>query len=504
MQLYSLNGKMRTALGLLMLAPVMTGCMNWPYDRGMTSSVVGQPTPLDGYQYSLAEDMPLSRAFVSLSQIAGQPIAVRETRFANGVEQFVILQSEATADGENRVEIRAVGGTSDVRVIEQHTEVRSTDLVSIQKELRDFVWGTQMKIVQTVESNAYGTFGYALGQRSSGYNCMYGWQTVKGERKQKNLFGIFAGSSTKLSVRVRLCRSDLTQRQLVDVMRTMRVTMAADALDVQPKLQWRNESYGVSSTGGPDGTVPGYITEGLAPLDGVTPSVVPLASAPVVQRTIVRTTTRTAPVTRAPTRTTTRRVVETVRDDRALSELNPDRNKTTIFVDPREYEAVPLPDDISNAPQIRQGTVQQNGSRFAVPGNTAPGIRVIPLSQNQTSGVQSEASREQRKNAVSQLNGQNVNNSGLWEGSSENGLGQDSRNKFLAPEREGYRGLDLEEIQRQSRVEGSNAKHNLWLNDVARNDNTGMPLQRPCELLKDANCAQTNAANRAPSILRSQ
>jgi hypothetical protein len=45
-------------------------------------------------------------------------------------------------------------------------------------------------------------------------------------------------------------------------------------------------------------------------------------------------------------------------------------------------------------------------------------------------------------------------------------------------------------------VQGDNAKHNLWLNDVARNDRDGLPLGRPCELMRD--CRDGQPA-RAPS-----
>lgn len=487
---------MARALLLAGTALVLSGCGNWPYDRQLTSAVVAQPVPLDGYQYTLAEDVPLSRAFVALPYLAGQPIGARETRYANGIEQIIVLQSQATSDGENNIEIRAVqDGKSDNRVVDQHLKIRSTDSASIKKELRDYVWGTPMSIVPTIESNAYGAFGYALGNRSNGYRCMYGWQTIKGEEKRKNLFGVFKSTTTNLSVRVRLCRSDLSETQMVDIMRGLRVTMNPDALEIQPKMHWRNEGYGISSSATPGTAVPGYITEGLSPVTSA-----PIAAAPVVEGTIpaqpVIETPRPARTTSKPTLFKTKpkaAPVQSVADpDRVV---DPKTKRVTIFVDPRDYAAVPLPGDIANAPQIqRQGTQ----SPFAVPGSA--GGAVVPSAD--AGGLQSDAARENRKQAVRQISGVTSVPGPGWNapassgGGFGGGYGSDTRDLFLAPERDGYQGVDLEKL-RKDQAEGTNVKHNLWLNDKARNDNDGLPLQRPCELIRDADCAAQNAANRA-------
>ena len=99
---------MRTALVLALIAPLSACVFNNPLDRQLTSSTILEPSPMDGYQYEMAEEVPLSRAFMELPTMAGPIIAAREKRYANGVEQVMILESEAAADGENRIEVRVV------------------------------------------------------------------------------------------------------------------------------------------------------------------------------------------------------------------------------------------------------------------------------------------------------------------------------------------------------------------------------------------------------------
>lgn len=493
-----------SVLAGLALAGLAAGCTAWPLDRQLTSATMLEPTPLDGYQYGLAEEMPLSRAFVELPYLSGKLIAVREKRYANGVEQIMVLESEAIADGENRVEVRVTQSSSaDDRIKNEYLQVRSSRQEQIRSDMKEFVWGVPMRIVASVEANAYGTYGYALGRSKLGFNCLLGWQNVKGVMKAKRDWGFMSSRSTDMSLRFRICRSDLSEAQLVSIIRGFRITFDPAALNHEPKMVWRNDGINVSGTYGGDGAVPGYITEGLAPGAAApsVPDVEPLATQPVaVSRatpvTPRTTTTKPAPKTapksapnttpKAPPRRTADGELISKGDPSELERLDPDRNQTTIFVDPREYAAVPMPGDVANAPNLSNGSAtgaQGNNSRFTVPGKTAP-----LATQGATGGAQSDQAREQRKEMIRQipLGGETLSSAPSAAGGA-GGLSGGDRGLFLAPEKEGYRGLDLQAIQRGT-VEGDNAKHNLWLNDVARDDRDGMPLGRPCELLRDANC----------------
>jgi hypothetical protein len=497
----------RSGLAVASLAAMsllLSGCIfNSPLDRELTSATTLEPSPLDGYQYELAREMPVSRAFVELPMMTGPIIAVREKRYANGVEQIVVLESEAAADGENRVEIRVVQDSrADSRIKNEYLQVRTTRQEQIRSDFREFVWGVPMQIVSAVEANAYGTYGYALGRSKQGYNCLLGWQNVKGVMRQKRLLGFISTATTQMSVRLRICRTDLTEDQLVSIIRGMRITVDPSALMEEPRMIWSNEGHNIAGSIAGNGTAPGYVTEGVAMPDGGTlplPDVEPVAeqpavtSAPAAPQRSTRPRTETAPANPPARQTPPRRSaprttdeVAAVSDPRELDGLDPLRNKTTIFVDPRDYATVPAPGAGAIAPQRPvQGATGQ--SRLVPPSSSV-------LAPAGSGGLQSQDAREQRKEMVRQiplsgegtLTNSKLNRNGARPSAASGG--SDGRDLFLAPEREGYRGLNLEDLQRQSRVEGDNAKHNLWLNDLARDDRTGLPLGRPCELLKSGRC----------------
>jgi hypothetical protein len=499
------TGSLLRPLAGLTLALGLSGCMAWPLDRQLTSATMLEPTPLDGYQYGIAEEKPLDRAFVELPYLAGRLIAVREKRYANGVEQVMVLESEATADGENRVEVRVTQtAASDDRISSEYLQVRSSRQEQIRSDMKEFVWGVPMQILGSVEGNAYGTYGYALGRSKMGFNCLLGWQNVKGVMKRKKTLGFMSSNATQMSLRFRICRSDLTEEHLVSIIRGYRITFDPDALLQEPKMVWRNDGINISGTHGRDGAVPGYVTEGLAPGSvPAAPDVEPLLEqAPVAQAPVQRSAprqpaTRSAPQTREPARRApdVRRIPrqeEMVRqgDPSELNGLDPMRNKTTIFVDPREYASVPMPGQVSGQLPSEGGGAPGsagNGSRFLVPGGSSGTV--------DESNPQSQDARERRKQMVRQIP---MGGDTLSRTPSPAGGGQQTKGLFLAPEREGYRGLDVKDLQRSSRVQGDNAKHNLWLNDVARDDRDGLPLGRPCELMRDCRDEPARAPSPAP------
>ena len=485
---------------------------------------------MDGYQYELAEEVPLSRAFMELPTMAGPMIAVREKRYANGIEQIMILESEAAADGENRIEVRVTQpGKSDSRIKNEYLQVRTTRQEQIRSDMKEFVWGIPMEIVGSVEANAYGTYGYALGRSKTGYNCLLGWQNVKGVMKERRLLGFTTTSNTDMSVRLRICRTDLSADQLVSIIRGMRITVDPAALMQEPKMIWRNDGYNISGSQSGNGTAPGYVTEGVAMPEGTvaTPEVATIDPQPVVEEPAYQSAPKRKPAVRytqprqritrqeeyvaprnrqrqyderdvpqndvpLPRRDREKNELLVNEDPSQLNNLDKDRNHTTIFVDPREYATVPAPGEGITL----EGTVEEQPAIIGKSsGYSTLGKKGVakPVSKG---GAQSKEAREQRKAMIREipLSEQNLSNGKLDRngakatasgGSGKNG---DTRDLFLAPEREGYRGLDVEDMQRQSRVEGKNAKHNLWLNDVARNDRDGMPLGRPCELLRNTKC----------------
>ena len=289
---------------------------------------------------------------------------------------------------------------------------------------------------------------------------------------------------------------------------------------------WRNEGYNNSGSQSGNGTAPGYVTEGVALPEGsaTVPQVATIDPQPAVQEQVItqeptyQPAQKRKPVVRyaqprqrvtrdpqyrepqdqvpMPSRDRNRNELLVNDDPSQLQNLDKDRNHTTIFVDPREYATVPAPGEEAGL----QGTIAEQpaiGSKSTVFSSLGKKGTLSPAGKG---GAQSKEAREQRKDQIRQipLGEQSLSNAKLdrngakGSAGSGGGAGGDNRDLFLAPEREGYRGLKVEDLQRQSRVEGKNAKHNLWLNDVARNDRDGMPLGRPCELLRNQKCSDEN------------
>jgi Cellulose biosynthesis protein BcsN len=504
---------LKTVAVLALIAPLSACVFNSPLDRQLTSATVLEPSPLDGYQYELAKEVPLSRAFMELPALAGSMIAVREKRYANGVEQIMVLESEAAADGENRIEVRVVQpGKSDDRIKNEYLQVRNTRQEQIRSDMKEFVWGIPMQIVGSVEANAYGTYGYALGRSKIGYNCLLGWQSVKGVMKERRLLGFTTTSHTEMSVRLRICRTDLSADQLVSIIRGMRITVDPAALMQEPKMIWRNDGYNISGSQSGNGTAPGYVSEGVAMPEGAVaaPEVATIEPQPAIEEPSYQPSPKRKPAVRSsqprdPKYTKPKKRILTREEEfmvdndgpNQLLNLDKDRNHTTIYVDPREYATVPAPGEEAILATETDGTDMGNITEQA-PVKTKSTI-LNTLGKNSSAktdskgGVQSKEARERRKEQVSQipqgtetLGSAKLDRNGA-RGAAGGGSGE-NRDLFLAPEREGYRGLNVDDLQRQSRVEGKNVKHNLWLNDVARDDRDGMPLGRPCELLRDQKC----------------
>ena len=81
--------------------------------------------------------------------------------------------------------------------------------------------GVPMSIGNTMNSNGFGPFGYALG-RSGGQTCLYGWQSA-GATRDQNAPGtpLLAAPGRSMSLRLRLCRAKASPAALVGIMQSL-------------------------------------------------------------------------------------------------------------------------------------------------------------------------------------------------------------------------------------------------------------------------------------------
>lgn len=169
-----------------------------------------------------AQMAPPARALAYLPPQAGQVISVLEQRRANGIVQDIVLSGEASVYGENKITVNAISGL-DIQqkyAVPNQLDVTAAREEDIALELEEKFSGIKMGVGDTLERNAYGPFGYAVGKNGK-VGCMYAWQTL-GRSEPKKLFESSSGNQPA-SIRVKICRSGANPMALVSLMRQLSI-----------------------------------------------------------------------------------------------------------------------------------------------------------------------------------------------------------------------------------------------------------------------------------------
>jgi hypothetical protein len=178
---------MNRTLGLLLLLP-LAACAN-----------VADDDMLDGV------DLPSQGPMVALPPQAGQVVGIVEARDGAKVTQTIALAADPSTPGQNQLVVVTRPGAIAPRI--------SSD--AIAAEMAKSLPGVPMSVANTLNRNAFGPFGYALG-RIGDQTCLYGWQSIGAPDAAS--VSIFSAPRRTLSLRLRLCRSRATPASLVTVM----------------------------------------------------------------------------------------------------------------------------------------------------------------------------------------------------------------------------------------------------------------------------------------------
>lgn len=256
-------------------------------------------------------------------------ISLIEERFADGVEQKVILGTDATNSGQNYLSIRLYGPMERETQGTKKLGYKSVTAVALNNEAIRAMPGVPMKMSGLFLRNSYGPFGYAFGQTQSGDSCIYGWQQLRSSTNERENFR----NAGAIQIRLRLCENGASEKQLLGVMYGYTVTgsFASD--------QWNpfGKPKDVSSTLGAGG-------------DPIYPEDSELAQPVAV--------TTPRPVRRRP-------VVVQRQDDQAVNDQNiENENEAKRIVD------VPAPSDDDNASTSDSVTTPDDGANAGV---TVPG-----------------------------------------------------------------------------------------------------------------------------------
>ena len=201
----------------------LSACGSSPQDE-----VVGLPTIDPAFSATTLEtpgvpvsNVGLSAAFVRLPSGAGQIVSVRERRYVNGASQQIILDGESVKGMENRIDIsvqtQAEGGRGDIYV-----PISPPSESGINAEIADRFPNVSMQVTERPLANSYGPYGLAIGRLGNGARCVYAWQWIddlnSARPGQVNLLqrlSMTSGTaSAPASIRVRVCRKDVSVDQL--------------------------------------------------------------------------------------------------------------------------------------------------------------------------------------------------------------------------------------------------------------------------------------------------
>ncbi|SFV17529.1 hypothetical protein SAMN02799631_06772 [Methylobacterium sp. 174MFSha1.1] len=142
----------------------------------------------------------------------GRPVALRERDGAGGFEQAITLRPPGARNGRDDLILVSSPkeGALDAMLGGKPTEA------GIHAELAAAFPGTAMQVVTRPSANAYGPYGLAIG-RSGATRCLYAWQWIP---EAPLLAG---GAPAPLSLRLRLCRDDVTVEAMAAAVTQLRL-----------------------------------------------------------------------------------------------------------------------------------------------------------------------------------------------------------------------------------------------------------------------------------------
>lgn len=145
---------------------------------------------------------------------AGGPaiVSVIERRYANAIEQNIVLASNASAPGQNTLRVQMFGPVGSEAGSERLTD-RPIALARIASEMREQFPGIAMQRSDFYTQNGFGPFGYAIGRHGTRDLCIYAWQRLAGSTQ-----GAPFANMGAIHTRLRLCQTGATEETLLSVM----------------------------------------------------------------------------------------------------------------------------------------------------------------------------------------------------------------------------------------------------------------------------------------------
>ena len=201
---------MRCWFPLAMLVLALPGCAVAPRD---TRAAYEPVTDVTEGRSPMAE----------LPAAAGDVVALMQNQTRGILTQRIVLRGDADTFGENAIVVKVDRGPRHPADIDG--PVGRPDKPMIGAELDENFAGVDMALSQTFARNSFGPFGYALGHPRAGVTCVYAWQwgMARPQRLGDAPDGAPSMPVEPTSVRVRLCRSTLSEIDMVALLRGLQI-----------------------------------------------------------------------------------------------------------------------------------------------------------------------------------------------------------------------------------------------------------------------------------------
>ncbi|MEL7272885.1 MAG: cellulose biosynthesis protein BcsN [Pseudomonadota bacterium] len=325
-------------------AAALAGCSPaGVFDQISTGSIFIKPKQA-AFHHTLAEQRPVQEAMAELPFEAGKVVEVVQSRYANGIRQKMVFQGDLETRGTNNLtlamRVPQQSGRKDAAKISIAKPSRSV----IAAEMRKVLPGMAMRWSNTLHTNAYGPYGYALGRASGNVRCIYGWQHLEGTKQDKYALWRKDSGKPQLSVRLRVCRANVSSERLVDLMQNLRINADPETVRVTASTTWSAGEGGAALGVGSSSTGNGYVSD---------------------QRVAAEPVQQAQPKVRRAKRVAKRRVVK--KRVVKASAPKPVTSAAAVYSPP-----VPTPDDVA------QGTLAKSSGTVLAPENTTTTALPLP------------------------------------------------------------------------------------------------------------------------------
>ena len=184
----------------------------------------------------------------------GRPVRLHERDGADAFEQAIALSPSARGDAAGNLIAVAMPRSGEASShVDPAAPMRRPTEAGIRGEIDAAFPGVAMQVVPRPGTNAYGTYGLAIGRGARGAKCLYAWQWIE----DAPVVDGAAVASGPVSLRVRLCRDDVTLEAMAAAVNQLRLVPPGRGVPVataaaSPPVQ--RPRSGVRSTPRPDVT----------------------------------------------------------------------------------------------------------------------------------------------------------------------------------------------------------------------------------------------------------